>query len=328
MRGQVIKLDRSLPLVKSDDGETLRCNYCAKLSKAHTHVAIGDFVEISQEESNDTGTIEKIEKRAAKLVRNDPVDRSREQILAANFDSVTVACVSTMFNVKTVLRQLVVAKNTRTATNLLLTKSDKLPLFSHDNEEKATLDNLVATFAQESNVSSSTVRFVLSKFDNIFASSVDGYDIALKKLEREGCFEDSKESELIKENSLCILLGNSGAGKSSLTNALAKKEVLQTCDVREYDEKGRHTTVAREIVEIDENRRVCDMPGLRALGLINCVEGLKSTFSEIYEAADFCKFRNCTHTSEPKCKVKENVDSEIVEMWRELDSENTSNSSR
>ena len=103
-------------------------------------------------------------------------------------------------------------------------------------------------------------------------------------------------------------IGESGAGKSSLVNALMKEEVAWIGEVRETDAKGRHTTTARELHLLPGGGCVIDNPGVRSLGLHAQGEGVEGLFADIEEWALQCRFRDCSHTSEPGCRVRAAVD--------------------
>ena len=91
-------------------------------------------------------------------------------------------------------------------------------------------------------------------------------------------------------------------------NTLLGHEALATSGVRERDDMGRHTTVARVMVSLPEPCGViADAPGLRSLPLVGHERGLARTFPEIVEAARACRFNDCTHTHEPGCAVREAV---------------------
>lgn len=99
-------------------------------------------------------------------------------------------------------------------------------------------------------------------------------------------------------------IGESGAGKSSLVNALMEDEVAWIGDVRERDAKGRHITTHRELHKLPGGGMVIDNPGVRALGLLADGEGLETSFSDIEELSGDCRFRDCSHRTEPGCAVR------------------------
>lgn len=101
-----------------------------------------------------------------------------------------------------------------------------------------------------------------------------------------------------------VLLGSSGAGKSSLVNALAGQSLMATQAIREDDARGRHTTTHRQLVLLPNGRLVLDTPGMRELGLWDADAGVATTFADIEALADACRFRDCTHEAEPGCAVQ------------------------
>jgi ribosome biogenesis GTPase len=108
---------------------------------------------------------------------------------------------------------------------------------------------------------------------------------------------------LLDGNATLALLGSSGAGKSSLVNALAGVELLDVQDIRE-DGKGRHTSVRRELIALPQGGVVIDTPGLRGIGLQESGEGLAAAFPDITQLAERCKFKDCSHVMEPGCAVQ------------------------
>ncbi len=113
-------------------------------------------------------------------------------------------------------------------------------------------------------------------------------------------------------------IGESGAGKSSLVNALMDDEGAWNADVRETDAKGRHTTTHRELHRLPHGGLVIDNPGIRALGLHADGEGVEALFSDIEDLALTCRFRDCAHRSEPGCAVRSAIDSGNLteDRWR------------
>ena len=98
------------------------------------------------------------------------------------------------------------------------------------------------------------------------------------------------------------LLGASGAGKSSLVNAVVGAAVMGTRELR-ADGRGRHTTTFRALVPVPGGGAVLDTPGLRLVGMYDAVAGLDGAFDDIAEFAMRCRFAGCAHVSEPGCAV-------------------------
>ena len=100
-----------------------------------------------------------------------------------------------------------------------------------------------------------------------------------------------------------VLIGESGAGKSRLVNALIGADVAQLGSVREVDRKGRHTTTSREMHQLPSGGVVIDSPGIRAVGLAGDEESVVSAFVDIEELGQGCRFTDCRHLGEPDCAV-------------------------
>lgn len=101
------------------------------------------------------------------------------------------------------------------------------------------------------------------------------------------------------------LLGSSGVGKSTLINHFAGREVLHTASVREKDGKGRHTTTHRELILLPDGGVLLDTPGMRELQLWGTDDTLDKSFADIEVFAAQCRFSDCSHESEPGCAVRE-----------------------
>ena len=120
--GEVVKLDRGLPLVELEDGKRLRCEHAAALQKhGHVRACIGDRVEVELPDTHEVGVIEKIEDRESILSRKDPNDRATGQILAANFDKVLIVQPIDRFNPTRLQRELVMAHQSNATVGVLLT---------------------------------------------------------------------------------------------------------------------------------------------------------------------------------------------------------------
>jgi len=276
--GRVVKLDRGFPLVRLDSGEEVRCEHAISLVKGSEYRAvIGDFVVVALPEGHDKGIIEETLPRTSSFVRKDPTERALPQTLAANFDLVLVAQPIEEVNVRRLERELVLAHETGVQVVVVLTKAD------------------LAASREE-------VEAVRSRIDGFI-----GDDMVLVVSEKDPQSVKVLADLIADGNKMAVLLGRSGVGKSSLVNMLVGKEVQDTTPVRQ-DGKGRHTTVSREIIELPTGGSVIDMPGVRGLGLWDADEGIGATFSDIEQLAESCRFRDCTHTNEPGCAVKQAVE--------------------
>lgn len=127
-------------------------------------------------------------------------------------------------------------------------------------------------------------------------------------------------------SSTLVLLGASGAGKSTVVNALMGSEVMSTGDIRAVDGKGRHTTSHRELLLLPGGGVIIDTPGLRGVSLNAADDGLALAFSDVEDLASACRFADCRHVSEPGCAVLASVvvgdlGQDRVDAWRKLQRE-------
>jgi ribosome biogenesis GTPase / thiamine phosphate phosphatase len=115
-----------------------------------------------------------------------------------------------------------------------------------------------------------------------------------------------------------VLLGSSGAGKSTLTNTLMGSAEQRTSPVREDDSHGRHTTTSRQLRQLPTGGCIIDTPGLRGLRLDIDEASLDALFEDIASRAAQCRFRDCTHDSEPGCAVREHVQPDRLANYHKL----------
>lgn len=103
------------------------------------------------------------------------------------------------------------------------------------------------------------------------------------------------------------LLGSSGVGKSTLTNALLGSTAQATGEIRTSDSKGRHTTSSRSLHLLPCGAVLIDTPGMRELQIFDAADGINTTFADITALAAGCRFHDCAHQGEPGCAVSEAV---------------------
>ncbi|PIT07828.1 ribosome small subunit-dependent GTPase A [Snodgrassella alvi] len=105
-----------------------------------------------------------------------------------------------------------------------------------------------------------------------------------------------------------ILLGQSGMGKSTLTNALLGNDQARVGTISVALDSGRHTTTHAQLYDLDADSQLIDSPGLQAFGLHHLqVSALVHYFPDMRQYIGQCRFHNCTHRQEPDCALKQAV---------------------
>lgn len=124
-------------------------------------------------------------------------------------------------------------------------------------------------------------------------------------------------------------VGSSGVGKSTLIATLTG-QALATAGIREDDAKGRHTTTHRALFAMEGGGWVIDTPGMRALRLTDAAEGIDATFADLADLAQECRFRDCAHETEPGCAVQAAIAAgtlapDRLRRWKKLRAEDARN---
>ena len=151
---------------------------------------------------------------------------------------------------------------------------------------------------------------VINKSDiksNIFQEVVEEYaDLGIKIITVSSTSKQGiDELEDLLNGRLSVFAGQSAVGKTSITNAMFNLE-LKTGEVSEKIERGKHTTTRSEIFEYG-GIKVIDSPGFAVIDADVSLEDLPQCYPEYFNVSNECKFRGCSHISEPNCKVKELV---------------------
>ena len=316
--GCVVRLDRGFPAVVCADA-LMRAEHAHELAKrAETRPAVGDWVVVRRTPGHDMAVIEQVLPRTSDIARWRGGSRGERQTLAANVDVVLVAQALTERPVMCdrIARSVVIALDCGAVPAIVLTKADRC----------ASPDRLVVDVSRVRAVAGPGVAVAVTA-SGAHASG-DGLGVAARSA--GAAWGDDSVLDLVPTGTIAIVLGESGAGKSTLLNALLGHESLETGSVRARDDAGRHTTVTRRMVSLPGAGVIVDEPGLRSLPLVGHERGLAKAFPEIADAARGCRFRDCTHTSEPGCGVilgfeAGEIDGERLAAYRALAAEMRAN---
>ena len=232
--------------------------------------AVGDWVAV-EPTSEGRASVVALLPRATAFTRRAAGTHAVEQVVAANVDTVFVAMgLDADFNLRRVERYLAVAWESGASPVVVLTKCD-------------LADDPAARAAE--------VRAIAGRAPVVVTSA------------REGVGLDDVRAWLSPGKTVAVL-GSSGAGKSTLANALLARDALRVGEVREHDQRGRHTTTHRELFVLPSGALLIDTPGMRELQLWDVRHGLDAAFEDVAEVAARCRFRDCQHGAEPGCAVR------------------------
>ena len=220
------------------------------------------------------------------------------QLIAANIDTVfIVTSCNHDFNKARLERYIALALEAEITPVILLTKTDLCEDSTSYLDQALTLSPLVYALALNAHE-----------------------DDILERL-----------SDWCRLGQTVAFIGSSGVGKSTLVNGLRGNQKIATRDIRMDDSKGRHTTTARQLYMLQSGSVVIDTPGMRELQLSNASDGIAHLFDDLERLAHTCRFRDCTHQTEPGCAIRQGiadqtVDPERVARWQKLVCEEAHNS--
>ena len=283
--GWITRLLSGFYSVQTEQG-TVVCQLRGRLKKhrsAGDIIALGDHVRI-QLQNDGTGSIEEIAPRQTALVRSAPTARGvYRQVLLANPDQAVFvfACAQPEPHLRMLDRFLIVAE-----------QQGIPPLVVANKIDLATPE-------------------VIKKFETYPPL---GYPVIFTSA-RTGQGIDELRERLVGK--LSALAGPSGVGKSSLLNAVQPELGLAVREVSQATEKGRHTTVIRQLFPLDAGGYVADLPGMRMLSLWDIQpEELDGYFPELRGLVQECLYNDCNHQNVPGCAVIEGVNRGTVSPER------------
>lgn len=252
---------------------------CQTLRKVET-VAAGDQVKVAIV-AKDQGRIEELLPRHSLLERPNKGKKTRP--VAANIDQIFVVFANEPYCDFLLIDQyLAICENRNIEALLIYNKSD-LAKVDNIERELATYHNL------------GYPQFRVSALKN---AGIDQLKQAL-------------------EHKISIFTGQSGVGKSSLTNALIPDKDLKTNTVSAITKHGRHTTTAATLYHLPESGDLIDSPGVAIFGLAGLSEQqLAQGYREFQPFIAKCKFNDCRHVHDKGCAVRVAVENGTISQTR------------
>lgn len=239
---------------------------------------VGDYVDMTVLE-DEKAVIEKIHTRKS-VIKRRAADSDEEQIIAANVDLIFVVMgLDGDFNISRLERYLLLAKQSQIPAVIILNKVDTV-------DEPTSYKEAVEAVA--------TVTPVL------LVSAKTGASM-------------SELRSYITPYTTAVLLGSSGAGKSTITNWLLSAELQAVKSTRLDDSRGRHTTTSRQLFSLPTGGFLIDTPGMRELGVLESDEEDElAVFERIENLSSNCQFSNCDHEKSMGCAVLEALENEEI----------------
>jgi len=292
MKGTVIRSTGSWYEVIGEQGQLYKARLRGKFKlqnlKVTNPIAVGDIVHFEHEDKNEsTVNITEIDQRKNYIIRQSVHKATHGHLIASNLDQsvlvVTLAMPRTSAGF--IDRFLVTSETFRIPAVLVFNKID-----IYDKESLTYLEEFSSIYSKLG-------------YTCVNTSTIDNTGI--------------EELKALLESKASLFSGHSGVGKSSLINLLVPGLNLPTNEISNFAEKGVHTTTFSERFSINNTTHIIDTPGIKELGIFEVEnQTLSHYFPEMRDLLNQCKFNNCQHFNEPKCKVIEKVEAGEIALSR------------
>ena len=270
-RGLIIKAQSGFFTVETSEGLVI-CRLRGKLKQGRAIgdiAALGDYVQIELL-ADGSGAIETVEERKQAIVRLDPRPQGiYQQVLLANADQAVFvfACANPNPKFRMLDRFLVITEKQKIPAVIIANKTD-------------LVDNAKELFRVYEAI---------------------GYRVIYTSTKTSTGLEELKAQ---LQNKISALAGPSGVGKSSLLNEVQAGLGLAVNEISSAMNKGRHTTVTRQMFALDGGGYVADTPGWKSLALWDTeAEEIDAYFPDLRDLVPQCQFSDCSHKHEPGCAV-------------------------
>ncbi len=254
-------------------------SYTALAKGKKTEFVVGDLVEVNLINEEQAHIINLVP-RENLIYRS---DHNRSKMIASNLDQIIIViAVKPNFNISFLDSCLLAAETSGVKPLIVVNKMDLA-----ESQEFARL------------------------IKNLYESKLGYLLVTLSAL------DNTQELKQHLNGKRSLLIGQSGVGKSTITNQIYPAALAKTGEIAKHENSGSHTTTHATLYHVNEHSELIDCPGLQEFGLyhLNATE-VAEYFPEMIDLLGLCRFNNCLHLNEPNCKIHEAVQMGNIEEHR------------